>query len=146
MTHSVMPATPHTVRAAVSALCVCVPFGRGHVRACMRAARGKPFYFDVRRACMHGLACLFDQHVSTGGPCLCWLNGKLCIIFMRTDNRWTELYIHIYSMAQPTNRCQSSFFGHAGSRLNACIYRPCFAPLTSDHWLDDMHVHRHTPK
>lgn len=102
MTHSVMPATPHTVRAAVSALCVCVPFGRGHVRACMRAARGKPFYFDVRRACMHGLACLFDQHVSTGGPCLCWLNGKLCIIFMRTDNRSTELYIHIHSMAQPT--------------------------------------------
>lgn len=63
MTHSVMPATPHTVRAAVSALCVCgcVPFGRGHVRACMRAARGKPFYFDVRRACMHGpLACLIN--------------------------------------------------------------------------------------
>jgi hypothetical protein len=70
MTHSVMPATPHTVRAAVSALCVCVcaPFGRGHVRACMRppaaaCARRAGIHFISTcavHACMGSLACLIN--------------------------------------------------------------------------------------
>lgn len=70
MTHSVMPATPHTVRAAVSALCVCVCVCRlgadTYARACARRAGNHFISTCAVHACMGSLA-LFDQHVSTGG-------------------------------------------------------------------------------
>lgn len=65
MTHSVMPATPHTVRAAVSALCVCVcvcaVWARTRTRVHARGARESILF---RRApCMHAwarLLCLIN--------------------------------------------------------------------------------------